>query len=457
MTQMQYEEFLATKAIVASSVGVHVDPDNPLHPALFPFQRACARWAVRKGRCALFEPPGAGKTPQELVWSLYSGNRVLNLAPLGVAHQTVREGAKFGIEVTYARSMAESPSEGITITNYEMIDHFDPDAFDAVVCDESSILKAVDGKTRQKLIDMFRDTPRKLCGTATPAPNDISEMANHAEFLGVMTREEMLATFFVHDDAGWRLKGYARDAFYRWLATWAMSMNKPSDLGFEDTGYELPPLTVTPVVVKADYRPVDQLFAVGLKGITERSQVRKQTVGDRVAASVNLIRADQQQWIAWCGRNDEQDRVAAALGDDCVSIDGRTPNDEKLRLYDIWQSGQRRTLVSKVSVFGFGMNMQNCARQVFVGLSDSWESYYQAIRRSWRFAQTNPVHVYVVISEPEQVIYENILRKEREACAMSEELIRHVALYEQEEIHGSRRLAYAPSQPMEVPSWLRSA
>lgn len=452
MTQA-YSSFLASKAIVAPAAGVHVSDADPLHADLKDFQRACVRWAIRKGRCALFKGTGTGKTFDELVWAKYSGHRVLSLAPLGVARQTVREGSKWGVPVVYARSMAESPAEGITITNYDMVGHFDPDAYDAVVLDESSVLKDFTSKTRSLLIDMFRDTPRKLCGTATPAPNDIAEIANHAEFLGLMTREEMLATFFVHDDTGWRLKGYARDAFYRWLASWAMSMTKPSDIGFSDDGYDLPPLSVVPVVVRAEYRPSDQLFAVGLKGITDRSAVRRETVDSRVSVAAELIGSEDVPWIAWVGRNDEGERLAKILPD-AVLIEGSQTPDEKADRIDRFSEGRSRVVISKTSITGQGLNWQHCARQVFVGLSDSWEAYYQAIRRSWRFGQTQPVKVYVVISEPEQVIYENVLRKERDAQRMTSELIRHVALYEREEIEGGRRMVYAPMKAMEVPAWL---
>lgn len=451
---MTYADFLATKAIMAPSVGIAVAESDELHNALFPFQRACTKWALRKGRCALFEGTGLGKTIQELVWGQYAGKRVLNLAPLGVARQTVREGERWGIPVAYARSMAESPSEGITITNYEMVGHFDPDAYDAVILDESSCLKDFTSKTRTLLIEMFRFTPFKLCGTATPAPNDISEMANHAEFLGVMKREEMLATFFVHDDTGWRLKGYARDGFYRWLASWAMSLNRPSDLGFSDDGYELPPLSVHEIVVQSDFRPEGQLFAVGLKGITERSQVRKETVDSRVEEAAKLIQSDPQPWIAWCGRNDEGRKLAGLIADS-VLIEGSQTPDEKVERIDKFLDGESQTMVSKCSITGFGLNLQMCARQVFVGLSDSWEAYYQAIRRSWRFGQLRPVDVYVIVSEPEQAILANVRRKEREAQRMSEELIRHAAVYEQEEIGQGRRIQYEPSVPMEVPVWSR--
>lgn len=451
---VEYAEFLATKRQIAPAVGVAIG-DDLLHREMFEFQRAVTRWALRKGRAAIFAGTGLGKTLMQLVWASRAADRVLILAPLGVARQTVREGERWSVPVTYARSMAESPAQGITITNYEMVDHFDPAVFGAVVCDESSILKAMAGKTRAKLTELFADTPFRLCCTATPAPNDISEITNHAEFLGIMTRVETLASFFVHDGSVWRLKGHAYEPFYRWLASWAMSLNTPSDLGYSDDGYILPPLTVTPAVVDVDYRPEGRLFAVGLNGITERSTVRKATVDARVAVAASRIRIDVQPWIAWVGRNDEGHKLAARLSD-AVLVEGSQSPDEKAARIEAFVRGDVRTLVTKSSIAGFGLNLQMCARQVFVGLSDSWESYYQAIRRSWRFGQARPVEVMVVISEPERPIFENVLRKEREAQAMATALVRYVADFEKAEIIGGRRLVYTPTAQVEVPAWLQS-
>src|SRR5579885_1359189 len=240
-----YERFLASKRLVAPSGGQEIDA-GAIHPSLFPFQRALVRWAVRKGRAALFADTGLGKSFMQLEWARLIGTRTLIVAPLGVARQTVSEAARLGIDLVYARAQADA-GDGLTITNYEMVEHFDAAAFGAVVLDESSILKSLDGKTKARLIEMFAETPYRLCCTATPAPNDITEIANHAEFLGIMRRVDMLASFFVHDDAGWRLKGHAERAFYRWLASWAMAVRKPSDLGpqYSDDGYDLPPLTMT--------------------------------------------------------------------------------------------------------------------------------------------------------------------------------------------------------------------
>ncbi len=288
---MKYADFLATKRPTVHAIGP-TDPGEP-NALLFPFQRDLVRWAVRKGRAALFADTGLGKTFMQLEWARLLGERTLIVAPLSVARQTVAEGRKLGLDVTYSRDgTATGP---LTITNYEMVGEFDPSAFGAVVLDESSILKALDGKTRRRLTEMFAATPFRLACTATPAPNDLAEIGNHAEFLGVMTHREMLSAFFVHgsDDSGkdgWRLKGHAEDAFFRWLASWGMAVRRPSDIGYSDDGYVLPPLTITPHFMVSDYVPEGQLFFAGLKGITDRSRVRQATVDARVAEVVRLVR-----------------------------------------------------------------------------------------------------------------------------------------------------------------------
>lgn len=394
----------------------------------------------------------------QLDWARNTGERTLILAPLGVAHQTVREGERWGIPVAYARSQADAVGE-ITITNYEMVDHFDADAFGAVVLDESSILKSFAGKVRTKLIERFSRTPLRLCCTATPAPNDISEIANHAEFLGLMTRADMLATFFVHDDDGWRLKRHARDPFYRWLASWGMAISTPSDLGYSDDGYILPHLTVETVITHTDYRPEGQLFALGLKGIGERSTVRKGTLEGRVQAALALIRAlPEERWIVWCGLNDEGRAMRTALGNDAVLVEGADSAESKAAALTAFAQGEGpRCLLSKTRIAGFGLNLQICSTMIFLGLSDSWEQYFQAIRRCWRFGQTRPVTAYIVLSSAETPIIENVLRKERDAMAMQRDLIAHVAEYERVEIGGTAgRVWYEPREPMELPSWLLS-
>lgn len=454
---MSYADFLQSKALVVPSCGIDVAADS-LHPALFPFQRDLVRWSLRKGRAALFADTGLGKTLMQLAWAQHAADRVLILAPLAVARQTVAEGKRFGINVTYARRQSAAAATGITITNYEMLSHFDPAAFGAVVLDESSILKSFDGKTRTALIEAFAQTPMRLCCTATPAPNDSSELANHAEFLGILTRVEMLATFFVHDENGWRLKGHARDPFYRWLASWGMSMKRPSDLGYSDEGYILPPLKIEPVIVQTDYAPPGQLFAVGLHGIGDRAAVRKDTMEERVAAAVALVaREPDQPWLLWAGLNSEADALTAAiLG--AVQVQGSDSPEEKARLLVDFAEGRLQVLVTKVSIAGLGLNLQRCARMAFVGLSDSYEAYYQAIRRCWRYGQQREVRAYVVLTDLEETIYANVLRKEAEAEQTARELVKHVAAFERAEIGAARmRDSYSASVLMTLPRWLKAA
>jgi superfamily II DNA or RNA helicase len=449
----EYATFLASKVLRAPSSGHEVGPES-IHPRLFPFQRDLVRWAIRKGRAALFADTGLGKTGMQLEWARLTGERTLILAPLAVSQQTVREAALLGIDVTYARHQGEAV-DGITITNYERLDRFDPAAFGAVVLDESSILKSFDGKTRTALIASFGDTPYRLACTATPAPNDIAELANHAEFLSVMTRVEMLAAFFVHDDEGWRLKGHAREAFWKWLASWGMSVRAPSDLGYDDDGYELPELTVAPVLLPVEWTPSGQLFASEPRGITERSALRRSTVTARIEAAAALVRAQpDEQWLVWTGLNDEAAGMARAVPG-AVNVQGSDDADVKALHLTAFAEGRLRVLVSKPSIAGFGMNFQRCARMVFVGLGDSYEQYYQAIRRSWRYGQTRPVTAFVVLTEPEETVFANVLRKEREAQEMAAELARHVAQYERAEIAGlDAHDPYEPTVPMVLPSWV---
>jgi DNA modification methylase/superfamily II DNA or RNA helicase len=433
-----YEQFLQEKKISVTSCGQSVSPDE-LHKSLFPFQRALVIWALKKGRAAIFADTGLGKSLMQLEWARHAAKRTLILAPLAVARQTVREGAKWGIDVTYARNQQSAPSTGITITNYEMLHHFDLSQFGAVVLDESSILKSQDGKTRTALIEACAEMPMRLCCTATPAPNDIAEIGNHAEFLGHMRNVEMLSAFFLHDDQGWRLRGHAREPFYRWMASWAMSLKRPSDLGFSDAGYALPPLSIEPIIIDTDTRPDDRLFYSGLKGITERSTMRKSSLCARVESAANLIMShSKEQWLVWVGLNDEGRELAKSIPGS-VLVEGNQTPEQKADALEKFANGETRVMVTKCSIAGFGLNFQNCARMLFCGIGDSYEQYYQAIRRCWRFGQTREVKAFVVLSEPERVIYNNILRKEAEAQQMASELIQHVADYERAEIEAQDR------------------
>lgn len=434
-----YQDFLASKQLTVQAVGRRVDAES-LHPDLFPFQRDLVRWALAKGRAALFADTGLGKTLMQLEWARQTGERTLILAPLAVARQTVREGERWGIPVTYARSQEQAPASGIAITNYEMLEHFNSADFGAVVLDESSILKSFDGKTRTALIQAFADTPLRLACTATPAPNDVAELGNHAEFLGVLSRVEMLAMFFVFEQlphgqgTRWRLKGHAAEPFYRWLASWAMSVRKPSDIGHADEGYALPPLEIVPRIVQTDWLPPGHLFATGLNGITERADARKSTLADRVAAAADLVMDEPfEPWLVWCGLNDEG-RALAGLIPGAVLVEGSDSPDTKAAALEAFADNQVRVLITKPSIAGFGMNFQHCARMVFCGLGDSYEQYYQAIRRCWRFGQQREVSAYVVLSEPEEVIYRNVQRKEQEARELGDKLIEQVSEFELAEL-----------------------
>jgi len=424
---MSYADFLAAKAEHRWQHGPDVDPDN-VDPILHRWQRDVTAWAVRTGRAAVFADCGLGKTFVQLQWAHLVAERTLILAPLSVARQTVREARKLSMDVTYVRDASELPDTGVAITNYEMADKVGADWCDAVVLDESSILKAVDGKTRRRLTDMYQHVPYRLACSATPAPNDVAELTNHAEFLGVMPRNEMLAAYFVHDsDTGWRLKGHAAEAMYTWMASWAVALRKPSDLGYDDTGYLLPPLTVVPEVVRVEVVPDGQLFATDLGGVGGRATVRRETLDARVARTVEIAQEHDEPIIVWCGLNDEATAVAAALGDQAVNVPGAWKPEDKAAALEDFQDGRVRVLVTKPSIAGFGMNFQHCARQVFCGIGDSYEAYYQAIRRSWRYGQDREVTAHVVVSELEEQIVENVRRKERDADRMNAQLVAAVA------------------------------
>jgi hypothetical protein len=418
-----YSAFLATKRRTVHDAGRVVDPDD-IHPSLFPFQRAITAWALRKGRAAVFADCGLGKTFMQLEWARLATDRALIVAPLSVARQTVREGTKLGLNVRYVRDGADVNGPGVWITNYEMVDRFDPSLFGAVVLDESSILKNVASKTRETLTTRFASTSMRLACTATPAPNDVAELCNHAEFLGVMRRVEMLASFFVHDDEGWRIKGHAVDPMFRWMTSWATALRRPSDLGYADEGFDLPPLDIVAEVIRAEVSAEGQLFATELGGVSGRSQVRRATLDARVKRAAELA-MDGEQWIVWCGLNDEA-AEAERLIEGAVNVPGSWTPEAKATALEAFQDGAIRVLVTKPSIAGFGMNFQNCARMAFVGLSDSYEAYYQAIRRCWRFGQTEPVRAHVVVSELESQIVANVRRKEHEAAQTTDRLVRHM-------------------------------
>jgi hypothetical protein len=425
-----YESFLASKRLIAEPAGFDV-PAAALNPALFPFQRDIVRWALRRGKAAIFEGTGLGKTIQQLEWAhrvcLHTGGAVLILAPLAVSRQTVGEGERFGIGVTLCHDQSDV-RPGVNIANYERLHLFDPSAFVGVVLDESSILKSFDGATRNRIIAAFAATPYKLACTATPAPNDYMELGNHAEFLGVMSRVEMLAMFFTHDGGEtqkWRLKGHAAADFWRWMASWAVMLRNPTDLGYDGAAFVLPPLVMHERIVASDSAPDGLLFAVEARTLDEQRAARKASLPDRVAATAALINASDESWLVWTNLNAEADGVCALVPDAVQVAGSDTPEAKEQRMLD-FAAGRIRVLVSKPSLCGFGMNFQTCHNVAFVGLSHSWEQYFQAIRRCWRFGQTEPVQCHVVISEAEGAVRANIERKERDAARMAAEMVGHM-------------------------------
>lgn len=434
--------------------GFNVDRDS-LHGSLFDFQCDLVRWALRRGRAAIFAGTGLGKTRMQIEWAMnvhrLSGGDVLLLAPLAVASQTIREGAELGYEIHMCRSQ-DDVKPGLNIANYEMLHRFEPVLFEGVVLDESSILKSFTGKIRTELIESFAFTPYRLACTATPAPNDYMEIGNHAEFLGVMSRTEMLSMFFVHDGGEtqkWRLKGHAEDAFWKWVASWGVVLEKPSDLGYPDDGYILPSLTITDRVIEIEGEPA--------KTLSQRQKARRETVAERVSACAEIVNATDKPFLVWCDLNIESEMLAAAIPD-AVEVKGSDKPAHKEQAMLDFAAGKIRVLVTKPSIAGFGMNWQHCADMAFVGLSDSFEQVFQAIRRCYRFGQTRPVNVHMITSSREGATAENIKRKESDFRKMVEEMIKYTKDITSESIRSTGRdvAEYTPVVPLKIPSWLRS-
>jgi len=430
----EYQAFLNSKRLVAAPAGFDAGEIPDALSGKFDYQFDIVNWACKRGRAALFTRYGTGKTPMQLAWAdqvcRHTGGDVLILAPLAVAQQTRREGEKFGIPVNVCRSQADV-KPGINITNYEMLPHFEPSHFAGVVLDESSILKSYDGKTRTAIIEAFARTPYRLACTATPAPNDHVELGSHAEFLGIMSRTEMLSTFFVHDGgdtSAWRLKGHAEKEFWAWVCSWAVMLRTPSDLGYSNEGFDLPPLTYHQITVTIEHQEQAPdaaqlyLFPVEALSLVDRRNARKISLVDRVKAAADLVNASAESWIVWCNLNVESEALAKAIPD-AVEVSGSDSTDHKERAAADFISGKVRVLVSKASIFGFGMNWQHCHNAAFVGLSDSFEEIDQAIHRIHRYGQQHECHIYIITSELEGAVVRNIERKRKDHEKMTDAMI----------------------------------
>jgi hypothetical protein len=428
---------------------------------LYDFQRTLTEWAIRTGRAALLQDCGTGKTPEELVWAeniIRKTNKpILILTPLAVAEQFVREGVKFGIEVTHARDGKIKP--GINVVNYQRLGYFHPADFAGLVCDESGVLKHHDAKTRKAVTAFASKMPYILLGTATPAPNDFMELGNSAEVLRVMPYYHMLSVFFSHDDktgnatrakhqktSQWRLKGHAKRRFWRWVSSWARAIRKPSDLGFEDKGFTLSPLNVIQHTLPSPNTP-GMFWAEEAKTLKEQRAERRRTLKERCEKVASLVPADRP-FIAWCHLNVEGDLMTKLIPD-AVQVAGSEDDEIKEDKLAAFGRGDIRVLVTKPTIAGFGLNWQHCSDISFFP-AHSFEQFYQAVRRCWRFGQTRTVNLHIVTSEAESRVLENLRRKEREANDLYDGLIREMSEFQLPKSQTSQQSL----DPVQVPAWL---
>lgn len=427
MKSNQYEEFIATK--VKRTLDCGFEPFH-INAPMFDFQAHVTKWAIRKGRAALFEECGLGKTIQQLEWArqcaIHTEKPALILTPLAVAPQTLAEAGKFGIDARIVTS-ADDVQDGINITNYEKLDYFDHVDFGAVVLDESSILKNFVGKTRRRLTDRFAETPYRLCCTATPSPNDYTEFGQHADFLGVCSPAQMLATFFINDTfntGDWRLKKHAEKDFWAWVASWAACVGKPSDIGFSDKGYILPNLNLQTVTVDVDERAKEgtgELFKHATLSATTMHAELRETAPARAEAVAEMVNASDEHWIVWCHTDVEADELIKRIPD-AVEVRGKDRPSYKEEMIVKFSNGEIRVLISKPSICGWGMNWQHCCNVAFVGLSYSFESFYQALRRTYRFGQEREVNAYIVQARTEGAILATVQRKIDQHARMQDQM-----------------------------------
>lgn len=463
-----YLDLIARKQVAFEPRGLTKLPE--LNAKLFLHQRHSTEFALRTGCAALFLDTGLGKSFCALEWGRviveYTNKPVLMVAPLAVGPQHQREAEKFGIAAKYVRDPSAISGPGIWITNYERMALFDASQFAGVILDESSILKSFTGATTRALIGAFASTPYRLACTATPAPNDHMELGQHAEFLGAMRGMEMLSRWFINDTATasqkWRLKGHAAASFWDWVASWARCIAKPSDIGADDMGFALPELVMHQHIVEAD-RGVDagdekdgqaRLFRIPETSATSIHREKRLTVearADKIAAMVDAERSEP--WIVWCETDYEADALTNRIPD-AVEVRGSMKPEVKEERLVAFSTGKARVIVTKPSIAGFGLNWQHCARQAFIGLSFSYESFYQAIRRSWRFGQTRPVHVHVAMADTEKAIWDVINRKSDDHDAMKNEMRAAMARTINQQ---HARTPYQPTKRVHIPSWLKVA
>jgi hypothetical protein len=450
---MIYNDFINNKTSVIKPSGFEISISE-LNNKLFDYQKDIVRWALAKGKAAIFADCGLGKTPMQLEWANQIikkyGGKVLILAPLAVANQTKTEGIKFDIDVNICESQ-DDVKEGINITNYEKLSKFISKDFIGVILDESSILKSFTGKIRNEIIDNFNKTPFKLACTATPSPNDYMELGNHSEFLGVMTRSEMLSMYFIHDGsdtAKWRLKGHAEDVFWKWMCSWSVFLDNPKSLGYEIDGFKLPDLNIQEIIVDGDEIIVER------QTLTQRRQARRNSLELRCKKAAELVNSNDEQWLVWCDLNDESKKLYELI-EDSFEIKGSDKAKYKIEIMEDFSKDMIKCLVTKPSIAGFGMNWQQCNNMIFVGLSDSYEAYYQAVRRCWRFGQKKQVNVYVIISKNEGAVKSNIERKDEQAKKLINNMVNLTKDIIKENLKSTTRLTteYNAEITMILPDW----
>ena len=455
-----YKKFITKKDVIFQSTGFNTK--LKWNTNLFEWQCAVVDWALRKGKACLFEDCGLGKTIQQLEWARHVHSHtkkpVIILAPLGVVEQTAKkEAAKFGYKVHICKN-AQDVKNGINITNYEKIHLFDTSIFSGVVLDESSILKNFTGHYSSSIIESFARTPYKLACTATPAPNDYMELGTHAEFVGAMTRIEMLSMFFINDmgDTGqWRLKKHAKEReFWRWVCSWAITLTNPCDLGYDGESFKLPELRYHEIIVETKSKPIFGFFTQEAATMDERRKVRKESIKERALAVAELVKQyPDEQWLIWIGLNDEASELHTIIPN-LSEVAGSTEYEERVEKMIGFSNGNVQMLLTKPKIAGFGMNWQNCGKMVFMGLSDSWESLYQAVRRSYRFGRIEPVDVYIVIEEREGKVLKNIKRKDAQAKHMIDSMVKHTKEIIKDELLNKKQKIKCKTEKMQIPAWL---
>jgi hypothetical protein len=457
--QSEYARFLQRKAQSGARTGF-----TPvwMPDFLFDFLQSLVEWALLTGRCAIFADCGLGKTPMQLVWAenvVRKTNRhVLILTPLAVAQQTVREAAKFGIECSRSAGKLP-PSAAIVVTNYEKLHHFQPEDFAAVVCDESSAIKAFDGQRRAEVTEFMRTVPYRLLATATPAPNDYIELGTSSEALGVMGQVEMLNRYFKNDantsdmkrqrdgsGAGWRFKGHAEIPFMKWVCGWARACRRPSDLGFSDQRFVLPELIEREHVIETRTLAPGMLFALPATNMQEEREERRRTIPERCEYAASLVAETRQPYVVWCQLNDEGDLLEKLLPD-AIQVSGSDSDECKEEAYEAFSSGQSRGIITKHKIGAWGLNWQHCAHVVEFA-SHSYEQHYQGTRRCWRFGQKRDVVNDIIATEGQRGIKENMRRKAEAATRMFSLLVDHMNEAMRVET------GYKFTREVEKPSWL---